>query len=106
MSARVLCYSTNTMKAKQIVERLEDDNYSKEVITWLVRHFAKNLTELREKRNVQTDEGLVGIFRDQYQKWKAVSKRTEGKIKQDGYWQCVEMIADKKIADFAKSKVL
>lgn len=94
------------MKAKQIVKKLEDENYSQDSLTWLVRHFAKELSELREKRNVKTDDGLIGIFRDQYQKWKAVSKRTDGRIKEDGYWKCVEIISDKRIADFAKSKVL
>ena len=94
------------MKAKQIVEKLENENYSKESITWLVRHFAKELNELTEKRNVKTDNGLVGIFRDQYNKWKSISKRTEGRVKEDGYWQCLDIIVDKKTSEFAKSKVL
>lgn len=94
------------MKANQIVKKLEEDNYSKESIVWLVQHFQQELIDLKKERNVKTNDGLVGIFRDQYQKWSAVSKRTEGRVLKDGYWQCLELVSNKDVVEFAKSKVL
>lgn len=94
------------MKAKEIVKKLEEEKYSRDSLVWLAQHFHQELIDLKKSRNVKTDAGLVGIFRDQYKKWLAVSRKSDGRILKDGYWKCLELASNKDVVKFAKSKVL
>ena len=96
------------MKAKEITKklikaRLSGNETLQSALEEVFTHFRDNFFELKEARNVKTDAGLVGIFRDQKSKWDAVNRQTGGYL--GDYFFFIETIMNKNIADFARQAI-
>ena len=97
------------MKAKEYVEKLQQANFSKEAIAELVQKFGKEIVELAEHRNGYSYDAFMGILKQQFQKWKAISRQTEGRLKEEGFFSMLEVICGEdaqKIVAIAKRELL
>lgn len=93
------------MKAQEYADRLKKDHFNDNSMNWMINNFAKEIVDLKDKRSIKTDHGLIGVFRDQYQKWKAISRKTDGIIKPDGFFYMLEKISNIKVAEFARKNL-
>lgn len=90
------------MKAKEyfekygeaIHEEYEKQNGAKEA-TELLKDFLKEMDDIKEKRHIKFDRGLVPLIREMNQKWNALAnlfkqKYGEETLKRDGFWNYLE----------------
>ena len=93
------------MKAKAIAKKLKDDDYSNESIKWMISDFDQETLRLIEARNIKTDDAMLGIIKDQKNKWGAISKHTGGAIKKDAFWDALNIYAGTEVKEFAKNRL-
>ena len=93
------------MKAKEYVKKLEEEDFSDHSINWLVHNFAKDIVALVDARNAKSPDSFMNIIKEQYQKWRAISRKTDGRLKKDGFFAMIEHIGGpngKHLADEAR----
>jgi hypothetical protein len=95
------------MKAKEYAKRLIENRFDKDSMNFLMRNFGKEIVELTEKRKAYSHDAYLNVLKQQYQKWKAISRKTDGVLRENGFFDMIEIIggdSGKKIAKFAKEK--
>jgi len=73
------------MKAKEYALILKEENYSIESVDKIVKGLLDEIISLSKARSVGTLSGLNGVVQEIRQKWVAVSNRSEGCLKKDGF---------------------
>ena len=84
------------MKAQEYVDKYfaelpETATEREEAAKEMFREISREINTLREKRNVRTDSGAVGIVREINEKWNSISSKIEKKygvqiIKRNVIW--------------------
>ena len=63
------------MKVKDYVEMYQKEEDKDKVIIQISLSFMKELKQIIEERNCQRNSACISVFKEQEQKWKALSKK-------------------------------
>jgi len=96
------------MKAKEWAAKLRETQTEEkwlEVVQEMLKEFISDIRRLNDEREVKTIAGLRSIILELSQKWKAVSRRSGGKLKEDGFMRILKEYSPKETAQVLKKNI-